>query len=76
LDPEEQKVEEEEKDLLAMTDPKEMESLLTRSPMVTTSRTWSPSSKPTTLRLWDHSSESLTETKLKLRLSVTTWISG
>jgi len=66
----------EKKNLLAMTDPKEMESLLTRSPMVTTSRTWSPSPKPTTLRLWDHSPESLTETKPKLRLSVTTWISG
>ena len=69
FNPDEQVVEEVEKDLLAMMDLMEMESIPMKSLMATTSRTWSPSPKPTTLRPWDHSPESSTETELKLRPS-------
>jgi hypothetical protein len=69
FDPNKQEVEEVEGDLLVTTDPTEMENLPTKSPMATTFRTWSPSPKPMTSRLWDHSLESLTETEPRLRPS-------
>jgi len=60
---EEQEMEEVEETLLVMTNL--MEDLPTKSPMATTSRTWSPSPKPMMSRLWDHSPESSMETKPK-----------
>jgi hypothetical protein len=59
-DPNEREAEEAEEDLLMMTTTW-MEELLMKSPMVTTSRIWSPSPRPTTSKLWGHSPESLTE---------------
>jgi hypothetical protein len=50
LDPDEQEAEKVEEDLLTMT-MTWMEELLTKSPMATTSRIWSPSPRPTTLKL-------------------------
>jgi hypothetical protein len=47
----EQEAGEVEEDLLAMTDLIEMESLLTKSPMATTSRIWSLFPRPMTSRL-------------------------
>jgi hypothetical protein len=59
--PEEKEAEEVEETLLVMTNL--VEDLPMKSPMVTTSRTWSPSPKPTTLKPWDCSPESSTEIK-------------
>jgi hypothetical protein len=61
----EQEEEEVEETLLVMTNSEE--DLLTKSLMVTTSRTWSPSPRPMMLKLWGHFPKSLTETKLRLR---------
>jgi hypothetical protein len=63
FDPKEQEEEKVEEDLLVTMIPIEVENLSMMSLIVTTSRTWSPSPRPTTSRLWDHSSESLTEIK-------------
>jgi hypothetical protein len=52
-DQDEHKVEEVEKDLLTMTTL--MKELPMKSLMATTSRTWSPSPRPTTSKLWGHS---------------------
>jgi hypothetical protein len=54
-----QEVEEVEETLLVMMNLEE--DLPTKSPMVTTSRTWSPSPKLMMLKPWDHSPESLME---------------
>jgi hypothetical protein len=64
---EEQEAEEVEETLLATTNLEE--DLLTKSPMVITSRTWSPSPKPMTLKQQDHSPESSTEIEPKQKLS-------
>jgi len=83
LDPDEQEAEEVEEDLLMtmmtwMEEVEEdllmmtttwMEELLMKSPMVTTSRIWSPSPRPTTSKLWGHSPESLMEIGPELRPS-------
>ena len=59
-DQDEQEAEEVEEDLLTMM-MTSMEELPMKSPMVTTSRTWSPSPRLTTSKLWDHFPESLME---------------
>jgi hypothetical protein len=59
-DQDEQEAEEVEEDLLTMM-MTSMEELPMKSPMVTTSRIWSPSSRPTTSKLWGHSPESSME---------------
>jgi hypothetical protein len=43
--------------------------LLMKSPMVTTSRIWSPFPRPTMLKLWDHSLKFLMEIELRLKPS-------
>jgi hypothetical protein len=48
-------------------DEQEAEELPTKSLMVTTSRTWSPSPRPTTSKLWGHSPESSMEIGPRLR---------
>jgi hypothetical protein len=68
LDQDEQEAEEVEEDLL-MTTMTSMEELLMNSPMATTSRTWSPSLRPTTSKLWGHSPESSMEIGPRLRPS-------
>jgi hypothetical protein len=60
LDQDEQEAEEVEEDLL-MTTMTSMEELLMKSLMATTSRTWSPSPRPITSKLWGHSPESSIE---------------
>jgi hypothetical protein len=67
FNPEEQEEEEVEEDLLTMMDWTEMDNLPTMSLMATTSRTWSPSPRPMTSKLWDHFPESLMEIEPKLR---------
>jgi hypothetical protein len=67
-DPDKQEAEEVEGDLLMMTTTW-TEELLTRSPMATTSRIWSPSPRPMTSKLWGHSPESLMEIGPELRPS-------
>jgi hypothetical protein len=61
----EQEVEEET--LLVTTNSEE--DLLTKSPMATTSRTWSPSPRLTTLKQWDCSPKSSMEIELKQKPS-------
>jgi hypothetical protein len=67
-DQDKQEAEEVEEDLLMIATP--MIELLTKSPMVTTSRTWSPSPRPTTSKLWGHSPKSLMEIGPRLRPSL------
>jgi hypothetical protein len=59
LDQDEQEVEEVEKDLLTLMTL--MKELPMKSLIATTSRTWSPSLRPTTSKLWGHSPESSME---------------
>jgi hypothetical protein len=59
LDLDEQEAEEVEENLLMMMTL--MQELLMKSPMVTTSRIWSLSPRPITLKPWDHFPESSIE---------------
>jgi hypothetical protein len=56
-DPDEQEAEEVEEDLLTIIITTWMEELLTKSPMATTSRTWSPSPRPMTSKPWGHTNK-------------------